>query len=78
MADDLPQVLDTAMVADLLSMNVQVVRKMAREGTLPAYRFPGGRSFRFFRDEILEWLRSHPVTTGQAAVEHEEQSIEVS
>ncbi len=74
MADDLPQVLDTAMVADLLSMNVQVVRKMAREGTLPAYRFPGGRSFRFFRDEILEWLRSHPVTADESA----DQSIEVS
>ena len=46
---DYPQVLDTAMVADMLGMNVQVVRRMAREGTIPAYRLPGGRSFRFFR-----------------------------
>lgn len=56
-----PDVLDTAHVADLLGMNVQVVRRMAREGTIPAYRIPGGRSFRFFRQEVLEWLRSFPV-----------------
>jgi excisionase family DNA binding protein len=60
-AADYPQVLDTAMVADLLGMNVQVVRRMAREGTIPAYRLPGGRSFRFFRDEVLDWLKSFPV-----------------
>lgn len=58
---DYPNVLDTAMVADMLGMNVQVVRRMAREGTIPAYRLPGGRSFRFFRDEVLDWLKSFPV-----------------
>jgi len=60
-AGDYPNVLDTAMVADMLGMNVQVVRRMAREGTIPAYRLPGGRSFRFFRDEVLGWLKSFPV-----------------
>lgn len=60
-AADYPQVLDTAMVAEMLGMNVQVVRRMAREGTIPAYRLPGGRSFRFFRDEVLGWLKSFPV-----------------
>ena len=59
--EDYPQVLDTAMVAEMLGMNVQVVRRMAREGTIPAYRLPGGRSFRFFRDEVLDWLKSFPV-----------------
>jgi excisionase family DNA binding protein len=66
-AEDYPQVLDTAMVAEMLGMNVQVVRRMAREGSIPAYRLPGGRSFRFFRDEVLEWLRSFPVTVDEAA-----------
>ena len=61
--EDYPQVLDTAMVAEMLGMNVQVVRRMAREGTIPAYRLPGGRSFRFFRDEVLDWLKSFPVQT---------------
>ncbi len=66
---DFPQVLDTAMVADMLSMNVQVVRRMAREGTIPAYRLPGGRSFRFFRDEVLGWLKGFPVEVDSEAME---------
>jgi hypothetical protein len=28
---------------------------------LPAYKLPGGRTFKFFRDEIYEFVRSHPV-----------------
>jgi excisionase family DNA binding protein len=66
-SEDYPQVLDTAMVAEMLGMNVQVVRRMAREGTIPAYRLPGGRSFRFFRDEVLEWLKSFPVQAEEGA-----------
>jgi len=65
--EDYPQVLDTAMVAEMLGMNVQVVRRMAREGTIPAYRLPGGRSFRFFRDEVLDWLKSFPVQAEEEA-----------
>ena len=58
---DLPPILDAAQVADLLGMNVQMVRKYAREGRLPAYKLPGGRTFKFFREEIFEALRAHPV-----------------
>ncbi|HSL25073.1 MAG TPA: helix-turn-helix domain-containing protein [Acidimicrobiia bacterium] len=61
---DLPPILDAAQVADLLGMNVQMVRRYAREGRLPAYRLPGGRSFRFFRDEVFTFLRSHPAVPG--------------
>jgi predicted site-specific integrase-resolvase len=39
-------------VAELLGMNVQMVRRYAREGRLPA--LPGGRTFKFFRYEIYE------------------------
>ena len=59
---DYPPILDAAQVAELLGMNVQMVRRYAREGRLPAYKLPGGRTFKFFRDEIFDWLRSHPVT----------------
>jgi excisionase family DNA binding protein len=62
-ANDLPPILDAAQVADLLGMNVQMVRKYAREGRLPAYKLPGGRTFKFFREEIFEALRAHPVTS---------------
>lgn len=59
--EDLPPILDAAQVADLLGMNVQMVRRYAREGRLPAYKLPGGRTFKFFRDEIFDFIRSHPV-----------------
>jgi excisionase family DNA binding protein len=59
--EDFPPILDAAQVADLLGMNVQMVRRYAREGRLPAYKLPGGRTFKFFREEIFEFIRSHPV-----------------
>lgn len=58
---DYPPIIDAAQVAELLGMNVQMVRKYAREGRIPAYRLPGGRAFKFFRDEIFDFLRQHPV-----------------
>ncbi|MFZ0627618.1 MAG: helix-turn-helix domain-containing protein [Acidimicrobiia bacterium] len=62
MAEEYPPILDAAQVAELLSMNVQMVRRYAREGRLPAYKLPGGRTFKFFRDEIYDFVRSHPVS----------------
>lgn len=56
-----PEVLSAADVAELLGMHVQMVRKYAATGRLPAYRLPGGRTFRFFGEEILEFLKAHPV-----------------
>lgn len=61
MVEEYPPILDAAQVAELLGMNVQMVRKMAREGRLPAYRLPGGRTFKFFRDEIFAFVKAHPV-----------------
>lgn len=61
MPEEFPPILDTAMAAELLSMNVDVVRRMARDGDLPAYRLPGARAFRFFRDELMDYVRSFPV-----------------
>lgn len=61
MAEEYPPILDANDVAELLGMNVQMVRKYAREGRIPAYRLPGGRTFKFFRDEVFEFLRQHPV-----------------
>lgn len=65
MAEDYPPILDAAQVAELLSMNVQMVRRYAREGRLPAYKLPGGRTFKFFRDEIYEFLKSHPAVEAE-------------
>ena len=60
--DEYPPILDAAQVAELLGMNVQMVRRYAREGRLPAYKLPGGRTFKFFRDEVYEFVRSHPAS----------------
>lgn len=66
-AEDYPQILDAAQVAELLGMNVQMVRRYAREGRIPAYKLPGGRTFKFFRDEVLDWVKSHPVVAEDTA-----------
>lgn len=59
MDDD--QVLTAEDVAELLRLNIDYVRKLSREGTIPCHRLPGGRAFRYFRGEVLDWLRSLPV-----------------
>jgi hypothetical protein len=46
-------------------MNVQMVRRYAREARLPAYKLPGGRTFKFFRDEIYEFVKSHPAVSAE-------------
>jgi excisionase family DNA binding protein len=58
--DDYPPVLDAALVAELLGMNIDTVRRLSREGVLPAHRVPGGRTFKYLKDELLEWLRAQP------------------
>lgn len=64
--EEFPEILDSALVAEMLKMHVQVVRRLTREGVLPAYRLPGGRTYRYFKSEILEWLRSHRVERAEA------------
>jgi excisionase family DNA binding protein len=60
MADDYPPVLDAAMVSALLDMNVDTVRRLSRQGVIPAHRVPGGRTFKYLKDEVLDWLRAQP------------------
>ena len=49
-----PPILTTSEVAELLNMGIQEVRRLTREGRLPARRI--GKSYRYFRDEIVAWL----------------------
>ena len=55
-----PPVLTAAMAAELLQVHVEYLRKLVREGVVPAHRFPGGRELRFLRDELLAWLAALP------------------
>lgn len=56
---DVPAVMNSTQLAQLLSTSEQVVRIWAREGTIPAHRPPGGRKFTFLRHEIFAWLVSN-------------------
>lgn len=69
--DDYPPVLDAAQVARLLQLNIDYVRRLSREGRIPAHQMPGGRVYRYLKDEILDWLRSQPgvPAEGVAAVD---------
>ncbi|MCZ7536560.1 MAG: helix-turn-helix domain-containing protein [Acidimicrobiia bacterium] len=55
-----PEILTTAMAAELLHVHVEYLRRMVRERRIPAHRFPGGREMRFLRDELVEWVRNQP------------------
>ncbi len=53
---DVPPVMDTRQLSELLNTNEQIVRAYARDGVIPAHRLKGGRKFTFLRHEIFQWL----------------------
>ncbi len=53
---DVPPVMDTRQVGDLLGLDEQVVRIYIREGIIPAHRREGGRKYHVLRHEIFLWL----------------------
>ena len=55
-----PPILTPSQAAELLQVHVEYLRRMVREGRIPAHRFPGGREIRFHRDELIEWVRNQP------------------
>jgi hypothetical protein len=55
-----PPILDSAQVAELLSLNVRTVMSMAIDGRLPASRLPDSRKYHFFLEDIIATLRAHP------------------
>jgi len=57
---DYPPPLNTAQVAEMLGTSAEVVRNRVHAGEIPAYRW--GKNFRFFRDEVIDWLRRQAVT----------------
>ena len=57
-------VLDTRAVGELLGMDIQQVRKYARENRIPSYRHKGRRGYEFSRNEVLAHLRSSRLEAG--------------
>jgi len=66
--NDYPPIMDTAMVGELLQMSPVHVRRLAREGVIPAYRIEGVRAFKFKRDEVLSWFENQRVDLTQLDV----------
>lgn len=58
---DYPPIMDTSMVGEFLQMSPVHVRRLAREGVIPAYRIEGVRAFKFKRDEVLAWFEGQRV-----------------
>lgn len=58
--NEYPPIMTTAQAASLLSVHVEYLRRMVREGRIPAHRFPGGREIRFVRDELIAWVSEQP------------------
>ncbi len=54
--------MDSTGVAEILNLDIETVRRYARDGRLPAHRIPGTRKWIFYRDEIESSLV--PSTTG--------------
>jgi len=56
---EVPAVMDSRQLAELLHTNEQIIRSWVRDGILPAHRKPGGRKFIFLRHEVFDWLLSN-------------------
>jgi len=57
---DYPPVMNSRQVAEMLGLpSIKTVQVLVREGRIPVRRLPGGRPYRFLRDEIVDWLESH-------------------
>jgi len=70
---DYPPLMDTTMVAEFLQMSSVHVRRLAREGVIPAYRIAGVRAFRFKRDEIIAWFEGQRVNPSEFALDGAEE-----
>lgn len=56
---EVPGVMETRQLAELLHTNEQIIRQWVREGIVPAHHKPGGRKLTFLRHEIFEWLTAN-------------------
>jgi excisionase family DNA binding protein len=58
MADNVGNVLTIEELADYLKISKSTLYKLAQNGVLPGIKV--GRHWRFHRDAVDEWLKSHP------------------
>lgn len=61
--------MNTSQAAEMLQMSVSHLRHLVRVGRIPSRRFEGGRSLRFLRDELIQWVQNLP----SGAIEREKE-----
>lgn len=57
---DYPPIMTAVQAADFLKVHPEYLRQMVRDGRVPAHKIPGGRGWRFLRDELVDWIRQQP------------------
>ena len=58
---DYPPIMTAVQAAEFLSVHPEYLRQMVRDERVPAHKIPGGRGWRFLRDELVDWIREQPV-----------------
>jgi excisionase family DNA binding protein len=64
--DRYPPTLTTTQVAEMLGTSPGEIRTMAASAEIPAYRW--GKKYRYFRDEVIAWLRDLTIAAEKDAV----------
>ena len=57
---DYPPIMTAVQAADFHKVHPEYLRQMVRDGRVPAHKIPGGRGWRFLRDELVDWIRQQP------------------
>lgn len=52
------QVVNAQQAAEFLGAHVETIRRMARKGTIPAFKV--GKDWRFHRASLLSWIKTNP------------------
>jgi excisionase family DNA binding protein len=57
---DYPPIMTAVQAAEFLSVHPEYLRQMVRDERVHAHKIPGGRGWRFLRDELVDWIREQP------------------
>ena len=57
---DYPPIMTAVQAAEFLSVHPEYLRQMVRDERVPAHKIPGGRGWRFLREELVDWMRKQP------------------
>ena len=66
------EVINAEDTARLLEMDVLKVRRLAKQGRIPAFRIPGGRKYKFFRSEVVAYATAVAAEAAAKAAAKEE------